>query len=646
MNTNAAIESRVIELSRHVVRMTTAAGSGHPSSALSLGHIVGSLMYAQMRHDPSNPWHPANDRLVLSEGHAVPIVYAAYADLGGAVGCSPDQQRSIDLEDLKTLREIDSVLDGHPNPAEGFPFFDAATGSLGQGLSVGAGLALAARANNLDKRIFVLIGDGEAREGQIWEALDFIADHRLTRVGAIFNCNGQGQADYVSRQQSPEILAAKLGAFGFDVEMIDGHDVNAIMAVTSKVGQGEKPVAIVARTQKGWGVDLLQDKSNHGKPLPAKKVGDAEKSLDQKAASLGVPASAAVPRPPGPSDTNGTEQKGRIAIGSFTEAMERAGMGDGLKKNKLSTRRAYGAALLALGAADERIVALDGDVSNSTFSNIFAGTYPDRFFECKIAEQNMMSVAVGLAGGGMIPFASSFAKFISRAYDQLEMASITRANINIVGSHSGVSLGADGPSQMSLPDIAYFRALSTADDGKGRRACLVFHPADSVAAFRLTELAANMPNICYVRTHRPDVPLLYPPDAEFIPGGSGQLAEGDTLTIVSSGYMVTIALQAVRELEKAGVRCNLFDAYCLPLDTKPIVAAAVQAGGTILTVEDNFAGGLSSALAEPAACTGEVRVHSMTCPRIPKSGKTADDILAFLGLSATDVVKRAKSLVK
>ncbi len=641
-----AIESRVIEMGKNVVRMTTAAGSGHPSSGLALGHIVADLMYAQMRYDPADPWNPANDRLVLSEGHAVPVIYAAYADLGGAVGKSPKEKRALKIEDLKTLREIDSVLDGHPNPAEGFPFFDAATGSLGQGLSVGAGLGLASRLNKIDKRIFVIIGDGESREGQIWEALDFIIDHQLTHVGAIFNCNGQGQADYVSHQQSAETLAAKLKAYGYQVEVIDGHNLKAVDEALSKVGKLDRPVAIVAKTQKGWGVDALKGHTNHGKPLPEKDLAAAEASLDRTAAELKIDMKAAAPRPSAPPALNRPLKSGAISVEPFAEAMQRAGLADAVAKNKLSTRRAYGAALLALGHADERIVALDGDVSNSTFANIFAKAFPQRFFECKIAEQNMISVAVGLAAGGMIPFASTFAKFLSRAYDQIEMAAITRANIKLVGSHAGVSLGADGPSQMSLPDMAYFRAYTVADDGRGRPAATVLHPADSVAAYRLTELAANTPNICYVRTHRPDVALLYKPDQKFAVGGSHQLAEGNALTIVSSGFMVTVASQAVRELEQAGIKCNLFDAYCLPLDAQPILNAAKKSGGTILTVEDNFVGGINSALAEAAALKGEIRVHAMTAPRIPKSGKEAEDILAYLGLSVADVVKQARSLLK
>ena len=639
------IDSRVVELAKHVLRMTTAAGSGHPSSALSLGHLVGTLMYQQMKYDPANPWNPGNDRLVLSEGHAVPIVYAAYADLGGTVGTCPCDKRSLTLDDLKTLRELDSVLDGHPNPHEGFPFFDAATGSLGQGISVAAGLSLAARLNEIDKRIFVLIGDGESREGQIWEALDFVIDHKLTHVCPIFNCNGQGQADYVSKQQSADVLAAKLKAYGYDVQVIDGHNVAAITAATDTVGKGDAPVAIVAKTEKGWGVEALKGKTNHGKPLPADQVAEAEAGIDKIAAELKITSNGDAPKPPAPVAVGELPAAEGIKLGPYAEAMEKAGMGGAVEKNKLSTRRAYGAALLALGAADERIVAVDGDVSNSTFANLFAKAYPDRFFECKIAEQNMISVATGLSAGGMIPFASTFAKFLARAYDQIEMASITRANVKLVGSHSGVSLGADGPSQMSLPDMAYFRSFARADDGCGNPACTVFHPADSVAAYRLTELAANLSGLCYVRTHRPDVPLLYPQDATFTIGGSTKLTEGNALTIVSSGFMVTICMQAVQELAKAGIKCSLFDAYCMPLNTGEILADGLgNNAGTILVVEDNYVGGIYSEVAEAAALTGDVKVQAMTTPRVPKSAKTADAVLASLGLAASDVVEKAKAL--
>ncbi len=645
MSLSNTVNAKAIELGKSICRMTTLAGSGHPSTALSLGHLVVCLMEKQMRWDPADPWNPGSDRLVLSEGHAVPVVYAVYADIGGVVGKSKDKARVLTLAETDRLREGDSELDGHPNPAEGFPFFDAATGSLGQGLSVAAGLGLAARLRGSDKRIYCIIGDGESREGQIWEALDFIVDRGLTNVTAIFNCNGQGQADYVSRQQSADTLVKKLEAFGWAVRTIDGHDVEAIDAALS-APVGDRPLAIVAKTIKGWGVSALQTKGNHGKPLEPDQLPAAVADLDAMYGKLGIPASSnsrLVPARPGAVRPLPCRP---IQLPPFEEAMREFGLEGALQKKRVSTRRVYGVALAAAGKADERIVALDGDVSNSTFANIFAKAFPDRFFECKIAEQNMISAAAGLAAGGYIPFASTFAKFLARGYDQVEMASITRANIKLCGSHAGVSLAADGPSQMSLSDMAYFRSYTRTDDGYGRTACTVFHPADAVAAYHCVGLAANVAGMCYIRTHRPDVAFLYDPDTKFELGGSHVLAEGPALTIVSSGYMVHVAKQAVEKLAASGIRCGLFDAYCFPLNAEPILAAARQAGGRILTVEDNYLGGLAAEIAEAAARAGGVTVDSIVCRRIPKSCKTPEQTLAFLGLSVDDIVRRATAMVK
>ncbi|MEE8170461.1 MAG: thiamine pyrophosphate-dependent enzyme, partial [Phycisphaerae bacterium] len=408
MSLAGPIQAKAAELGAHVVRMTTTAGSGHPSSALSLAHIVTALMYHHMRWDPADPWHPAADRLVLSEGHAVPIVYAAYADLGGVIGRDRDHARPLTVDDLDGLRQAGSVLDGHPNPAKGFPFFDAATGSLGQGLSVAAGLAIGARLRNCDRRLYVIIGDGESREGQIWEAADFIADHHLVNVTAIFNCNGQGQTDVVSAQQSAQALGSKLAAFGWEVIPVDGHDGDAVIWALRRAADLSAPVALVAATEKGWGVPDLKDKSNHGKPLPADKLLAALRSLDAIRTDGAAPAESPAAVPPAPPNDLPDHLPDAA---SFQTAVENAGFATALIKGRLATRRAYGAALLELGRLSERIVVLDGDVSNSTFADLFARGYPERFSECKIAEQNMVSTAVGLAASGFIPFVSSFAKF-------------------------------------------------------------------------------------------------------------------------------------------------------------------------------------------------------------------------------------------
>ncbi len=648
MTLKEQIHAKVIELGKHVLRMTTAAGSGHPSSALSIMHIVVTLMHDVMRWDPADPWNLGNDRLVLSEGHAVPAVYAAYADLGGMVGKDRRSARRLMAGDLNTLREAESPLDGHPNPAEGFPFFDAATGSLGQGLSVAAGLGIAARLRKSDRRIYVIIGDGESREGQIWEAMDLVAERRLTNVVAIFNCNGQGQADYVSKQQSPESLAAKAEAFGWRAVTIDGHDPEAIKTTLESATSGDRPLVMIAKTQKGWGCEALKEKTNHGKPVATVRLEEAIAELDAMYDKLGVARGVEgklVPQPPEKlGDASPAAQTMKPL--DFMTAMKQVGLDGAVAKGQLATRRAYGAALVALGAADSRIVALDGDVRNSTFSEMFLEKFPERFVECKIAEQNMISTAAGMAAAGYIPFISTFAKFVARAYDQIEMAEITRANIKIVGSHAGISLAADGPSQMSLQDVAYFRSASETDDGFGHPACVSFQPADAVAAYHCTWLMANHQGMCYMRTHRPDVALLYKPDTRFEVGGSHVLAEGDAITLVSAGYMVHVCKQAMEELAAGGVRCTLIDAYSFPLRCAPILAASAKTGSRILSVEDNYVGGLGGALAEAAAAQGGVRVWSMTCRKIPKSAKTTDQIMAYAGLSPVDIANRVRELVR
>ncbi|MCP4376249.1 MAG: transketolase, partial [bacterium] len=594
---------------------------------------------------PKNPWNKGADRLVLSEGHAVPVVYAAYCELGGIVGVS-DQPSELRFDDALTLREGDSVLDGHPNPAVGFPFFDAATGSLGQGLSVAAGLACGSRVAGGNAKMYCICGDGESREGQIFEALDFIVDHKLTNVYTIFNCNGQGQSDYVSPQQSSETLQAKLEAFGFDVKVIDGHDWEQVIgALTAEAG--EKPIAIVANTTKGWGVTGLQDRSCHGKVLNAEGLLTALSDLDAKAAELGVAdgddADASNIPAPQVIEAPGGEE---ISAGSFEDALKAVGWEGPLEEKKLSTRRAYGAALLAIGG-DPRIVGIDADVQNSTFSEMFAKKYTDRYFEARIAEQNMVSAAAGIAAAGRIPFVSTFAKFFSRAYDQIEMAAISHANIKMCGSHAGISLAADGPSQMSLPDVAFFRSIAhSRRRTDGAPSVRVMLPSDAVSAFKLTELMANVDGMCYMRTHRPDVPFIYDFDEEFTERGFKHLIDGEDIAIVASGYMVHVAREAVAMLEEtAGLSASLIDAYSIPLDTEEILRIGDDCRGQILVLEDNFAGGVSDEICAAAAASDlGVTVRSMYVTDVPKSAKSPEETLAMAALSPKHIADAAQKM--
>jgi transketolase len=643
-----AIQRKAAELGKLAVQMTTAAGSGHPSSALSLAHLTTVLMYRQMRYDPANPWHPAGDRLVLSEGHAVPIVYAAYADLGGAVGQDSDSARKLRIADLDDLRARDSVLDGHPNPAEGFPFFDAATGSLGQGLSVAAGLGLAARLDGSGRRIYAIVGDGESREGQIWEAVDFIVERQLTDVCMIFNANGHGQAAAVSPQQLPDRLAAKLRAFGCEVVEIDGHDAGQIEAALARMGQAEQPLAIVARTVKGWGVDALLNGNWHGKPLKKEDLDAAYASLD-KAADTDHPADLGPPPPPPPLPAQPVARPDPRSVDwpAFRDTMISGGLELALDKGKLATRQAYGATLKVAGDLLPHVVALDGDVSNSTFAEIFGAAHSERFFECKIAEQNMVSVAAGLAAAGYIPFVNSFAKFIARAYDQVELANISRANIKLVGSHAGVTPCSDGPSQMALADMAFFRAFAgVRGDDRENPLCWVYQPADAVAAYHCTRLMLAHQGMCYMRTHRPAVPLLYKPDTTFEPGGMHVLATGADIAIVTAGYLVHLG-HTVRELlGRQNIHATLIDAYSFPINAEPLADALRRAGRRALVVEDNYAGGLGAAVAEIAARSGDLEVHTLCCERVPKSTRTEAEELEYCGVSPAQIADHALAMLR
>jgi transketolase len=648
-----ALQAKAIELGKLAIKATTSAGSGHPTTALSLAHLTAVLMYRMMRWDPAEPNSPGSDRLVLSEGHAVPIIYAACADLG--VTITPDSaKRPMTMDDLMALRSIDSPIDGHPNPMLGFPFFDAATGSLGQGLSVAAGLAAAARINGLDKTVYCIIGDGESREGQIWEAMDFIADHALTQVVAIMNCNTLGQSDFVAKGQHWQELQRKAEAFNWSAIVVDGHDPLAIEKTLQRrieLGAG-RPLCVIARTVKGWGVPSLAGMGHHGTPVTQHHLAAALADLDRKSKELGVAdlsptdirTALQIPSPPKTSAIAKKVSPVGVEDAVTADPKIAAALSE---KGKMSPRRAFGLALKALGAADPSVVALDADVKNSTYALDFAKAYPDRYFEARIAEQNMISAAAGMASGGMIPFASTFGRFLERAFDQIEMAIVGGANLKLIGTHVGVTLASDGPSQMALADISFMRSFAHSVDSRGNPAITVLTPSDAVSAYALVLEMSRFPSACYLRVVRADLPFLYDADTEFPFGGHKVLREGSPsgprVVLVACGYMVHSCLKAAKDLATDGIDVAVVDAYSLPMDTAPVLALA-GSEGMILAVEDSHTGGIGSELAEAAAArTDAPHVQSLTVKKMPKSGRTPDDVLRYVHLSVSDIVVAAQA---
>jgi transketolase len=561
---------------------------------------------------------------------------------------TPGQMRPCTVEDLDHFRQSDSPLDGHPNPKEGIAFFDAATGSLGQGLSVAAGLALAAKNDDIDQRIYCIIGDGESREGQIWEAVDFIMDHGLTNVLPIINCNGLGQAAAVSAQQSPERIAAKLEAAGMTVRLIDGHDPAQIRDAFDAFADGPAcPMAIIARTVKGWGVPSMQGGGWHGKPATGEKLTRALQELTATGAKLtgSLGGETLSVHPPATTTRPALEVTTPM---SLSQAADRWDMRTLIQAGKLSTRKAYGLALRALGHTDARVWALDADTQNSTFAEWFAhdADLSPRFAECRIAEQNMVSVGAGLAAAGKVPFCSTFGKFLTRAYDQIEMAMNSGANIKVVGSHTGISLAADGPSQMALPDVAWFRSLGSTEGHSGGPGCWTLQPADAYAAYRLTQLMAEHDGMCSMRVHRPDVEFLYDESTQFTFGGMETLVKGRDLLIVSAGFMVHECNKALDGLDALGIDVSLVDCYSLPLDEDKLLDLANENGGNVLVVEDNYGGGLFSAVAEACVRSGDgFTVEPLHVQRIPKSARSEASILEQCGVSYNDIISRASAVL-
>lgn len=596
------------QLRIHSIASTTAAGSGHPSSCCSAADVVAALFFGEMHYRPKDPHYYNNDRFILSKGHAAPLLYAAWAETG-----------LFPASDLLKLRQLNSDLEGHPTPR--LPFVDVATGSLGQGLSVGVGMALCARLDHLDYKTYVLLGDGEIAEGSVWEAASLAGVYKLNHLVAIVDVNRLGQSEATAFGYDLDVYQKRFQAFGWRTEVIDGHDMDEIVEVLAAAGLGEQPLVILAKTIKGAGVSFIEGKDGwHGKPLSEEEAALAIAEL-QPAAQSGLDVEIPAPNElPAPNDAAPT---------SYPPLNYKLG-------ETVATRAAYGNALVRMGEIDARIVALDGDTKNSTYAEKFFQKFPDRSTECFIAEQNMVGVATGFAVRGKVPFASTFATFLSRAYDQIRIAGISQANLKLVGSHVGVSIGEDGPSQMALEDLAMMRAVVGST---------VLYASDAVCAEKLLEQMALKKGICFLRTSRPKTPVIYNNDEPFPIGGAKVLREGDKLTVVAAGVTLFEALKAADALKSEGVNITVIDAYSIkPLGRDVIKAAAQKTKNVVLTVEDHYPeGGLGDAVAGELSAEG-IQVHKLAVTGLPRSGKP-EELLAKYGIDAAGIARTVRALI-
>ncbi len=606
---SAQLQQMANKLRAHSVRMTTAAGSGHPSTCCSMAEIMSVLFFDQMRFDPKTPRAHHTDHCVLSKGHAAPILWAALSEAGAI------------HDDLLTLRHIDSALEGHPTPR--VPWVRVATGSLGQGLSVACGMATGLRLEQLDGQIFTILGDGEIAEGSVWEAVQFAGHYKLQHLCAIIDLNALGQSGPSYFGNDAAGLVARFAAFGWHAIAVDGHNVDALrQALQSARNEQQRPTAVIAATVKGKGISFIEGKSGwHGKVLSKeqlaaalRELGDCDIALPVTARTVGTPTFL-----PNDQPTN-----------QLADCVYERGQ-------LVATREAYGAALVRLSNSYPALIALDADTKNSTFSERLLKEKPDRFVECFIAEQNMVGVAMGLSSMGWIACVSSFACFLSRAYDFLRMAVVSQLpHLIVCGSHCGVSIGEDGPSQMALEDLAMMRGLVQST---------VVYPADAVSTERLLEALVAQPGVSYLRTSRPKTPVLYDGQEKFPIGGSKVLRSSarDRCTIVAAGVTVHEALKAADLLHASGVAVRVIDAYSIkPIDVATLRRAA-QETQHLITVEDHsVAGGLGDAVCQAVAGLAPVTVIGVH--EVPRSG-TPEELLAMHGLDAASIVKRVKTIL-
>jgi transketolase len=588
------------------VRAAAVTSSGHPTSSMSAADLMAVLIDKYLRYDFRAPENPANDHLIFSKGHASPLLYAIYRAAG-----------AISEEELLTFRQLGSRLEGHPTPV--LPWVDVATGSLGQGLPIALGVAIAGkRLDRIPYRVWCLCGDSEMAEGSMWEAFEHAAFMGLDNLTAIVDVNRLGQRGETMHGWDLDSYADRAKAFGWHTIEIDGHDPAAIDAAYAEATQTtDRPTVIVAKTIKGKGVPEVEDKAGwHGKALD-----DPEHSIEELGGIRNLTLDVAKPEP--------------ATAHSFETAaldLPRYDLGA-----EVATRKAYGEALTALGKADGLVVALDGEVSNSTFAEIFAAELPERYFEMYIAEQQMAAAAVGLQVRGWKPFASTFAAFWTRAYDFVRMAAISRADIRLCGSHAGVSIGEDGPSQMALEDLAAFRAV---------HGSTVLYPSDGNSTVKLVAEMADRDGIVFLRTTRAATPVVYSPDEEFPIGGSKVVRDGEDVTIVGAGITLHEALKAAETLAEDGVSARVIDLYSVkPIDAETL-RAATEATGAIVTVEDHWPeGGLGEAVLSVFAEDEErPRIVTLAVREMPGSGKP-DELLSVAGIDAEHITAAVRKLV-
>ena len=595
------------------IRSVAAAGSGHPTSSLSAADLMAVLFARHLHYDWARPDRPDNDHLIFSKGHASPLLYSLFK----AAGVISDREL------METYRRAGSPLQGHPTPV--LPWVDVATGSLGQGLPDGVGVALAGkRLDRLDYRVWVLCGDSELAEGSIWEALDKASHYGLDNLTAVVDVNRLGQSGPTELGWDMEAYRRRVEAFGCHAVVIDGHDAAQIDDAYELAERSERPTVVLARTIKGKGVPEVEDQNGwHGKPLAADV---AERAIK----ALGGVTALTVATPPRPSRPAAVRTQERHAV--ILPKYERG--------TKVATRAAFGDALVALGARPE-VVVLDGEVGNSTYTEKFGKAYPERFFQQYISEQQLVGTSVGLSVRGYVPYAATFAAFFSRAYDFIRMAAVSQADIRLCGSHAGVEIGPDGPSQMGLEDIAAMRAV---------HGSTVLYPSDATSAAALTTAMADIAGVSYLRTTRGAYPVLYDPDESFPVGGSKilRLAGDDSVLLAGAGVTVHSCLEAAEKLAAGGIDARVIDLYSVkPIDADGLAASARAAGRRIVVVEDHYPeGGLGEAvLAALSPLDEQFRVEHLAVRGLPGSGTPAE-LMETAGISAAHIEAAALRLLE